>query len=549
MKNILYACMFLAICGIITLSSCGQEPENTAPAAPVNLTVSDFTETSATLTWEGATTSYEIVIGDAEALPVTGKTHTAEGLTAGAEYTWKVRAVEGGLAGEWADGPVFTTTPGAPTNLAVSNRTETSATFTWEGTTFGYEIVIGEAEPMIVNAKTYTTEGLTASTEYTWKVRSVVGDNIAGEWTDGPAFTTTPVAPKTLRVADLTETSATFTWEGTAASYEIVVGEAEAMIVNAKTYTAEGLTASTRYTWKVRAVIGDNTAGEWVDGPAFTTWAEPIEVEFLYNISNGYSAHPGKGQMVILFTTFDPQSPNKTGWFVQLAFVTPPIEEIPRMQYLDIPAGTYDSSYSGQPNTLYTTETKLMEVAADGNFVEPMPTVVSGTMTISGDHTNSSVTMRLFLDDGRHIMATYNGEILLKNPSHIPALYTEFTRADVKGKTFYGSMNYFVRMYDDGEATGNRFLFTMDLYAPGSSTSVITDGTYTFTKGIDDFEIFTGGLSQYLEDGHMGNYDNIKSGTVTITNTGGDTYTIVTNFELDSGVKFEKSYSGTVTPR
>ena len=76
-------------------------------------------------------------------------------------------------------------------------------------------------------------------------------------------------APTNLSVTDITWLSAKLTWSGTADSYEIAVGN--------KTYTATttlcaptDLSASTPYTWKVRAKKGNNYS-EWVDGPNFTT--------------------------------------------------------------------------------------------------------------------------------------------------------------------------------------------------------------------------------------------------------------------------------------
>lgn len=78
----------------------------------------------------------------------------------------------------------------APTALAVSNITETSAVLTWEGTTTTYEVSVG-TQTQTVNAKTFTATGLTAETQYTWKVRATDGTNFS-EYATGQPFTTLP---------------------------------------------------------------------------------------------------------------------------------------------------------------------------------------------------------------------------------------------------------------------------------------------------------------------------------------------------------------------
>ncbi len=186
--------MLLVTGSIMVLNSCKEkDPDPVAPAAPTNLAFDDVKDVTAVLTWAGEATTYEVAVGDAAAVPVTGKKYTATSLTPETAYAWKVRAKAGDLFSDWVDGPEFTTTeeivlPDAPTNLNVDDITETSAVFTWEGTTTSYEINVGSII-QVVDAKTFTATTLTAATNYAWKVRAKDGD-VYSAWVDGDSFTT-----------------------------------------------------------------------------------------------------------------------------------------------------------------------------------------------------------------------------------------------------------------------------------------------------------------------------------------------------------------------
>ncbi len=198
------ACTLALMCGVAMLGSCEKEPgktqpetpENpTPPAAPTALAVIGVTKTAATFTWSGTSTSYEISVGDNITQTVDAKTITISTLTAQTQYVWKVRAKDGELYSEWANGTAFTTEDAVdvPTNLAVSadDITDTSAIFTWEGSATTYEISIGTDITETVNAKTFTATTLAAETSYTWKVRAKDGE-LYSKWVNGTKFTTKP---------------------------------------------------------------------------------------------------------------------------------------------------------------------------------------------------------------------------------------------------------------------------------------------------------------------------------------------------------------------
>ena len=161
----------------------------------------------------------------------------------------------------------------APTALAASNITETSAEVTWNGTASSYEVRLagGTAETVSTTSKTFT--GLTAGTTYTVQVRAVC-ESSNSSWVS-TTFTTQSSqvdpcdAPTALTASNVTQTEATITWNGTASSYEVRLagGTAETVSTTSKTFT--GLTAGTAYTVEVRAVC-ESSQSAWVS-TSFTT--------------------------------------------------------------------------------------------------------------------------------------------------------------------------------------------------------------------------------------------------------------------------------------
>ena len=84
----------------------------------------------------------------------------------------------------------------APTGLAVSNVTNTSATLSWNaGAATEWEVHYGTdannyGTPVAVTEPTYTITGLTASTNYVAQVRAKYGDNLYSEWVSFEGFKT-----------------------------------------------------------------------------------------------------------------------------------------------------------------------------------------------------------------------------------------------------------------------------------------------------------------------------------------------------------------------
>ena len=167
------------------------------------------------------------------------------------------------------------------TDLTASGSRETTNAYPT------YELVVTNVatgvETPITNATTpYALEGLTASTEYTVKVRTHCDENSTSDWSAAVSFTTlngggedpTCDVPTAVTTSNITATSVTVSWTGTASQYEVEVTDGTTPVsqtVTANQYTFTGLTASTNYTVRVRAICDGGVTSDWSAAQSFTT--------------------------------------------------------------------------------------------------------------------------------------------------------------------------------------------------------------------------------------------------------------------------------------
>ncbi len=164
----------------------------------------------------------------------------------------------------------------APTDLAVSAITQTSATVTWTGTATSYEVRLNGAEAVTVSETTYTYSDLTAETDYTVEVRAVCEDS-ESDWVE-VSFTTlaeeivvTPPTVTTLEATNVTGNSATLNGTVIAGSepitiqgFAVWVGENnepdywfEVELGENMTYVMTDLEEATTYHFAAYAVTGE----------------------------------------------------------------------------------------------------------------------------------------------------------------------------------------------------------------------------------------------------------------------------------------------------
>ncbi len=194
--------------------SCDKPPVTVAPEtldAPAGLETGTLTATTAELSWTVVTEAekYEVEINGMDAAEVNTAAYQATGLTPETEYTWRVRALKGGLESDWVSGPTFTTPedgggeptpPPPPAGLEVTEISFSGALLSWQhADADSHEVVIDGGEAIPVTGLSYRATGLEPVTTYSWKVRSC-RDDLWSEWEEGGDFTTgeVVVGPLTL---------------------------------------------------------------------------------------------------------------------------------------------------------------------------------------------------------------------------------------------------------------------------------------------------------------------------------------------------------------
>ena len=133
---------------------------------------------------------------------VTPTTYTLKATELKAEYSWKVRAVNGGGDGPWSQEYTFKIMPPAPDQVTLSEPAddaediELTTTFKWEPVEGAeqYEIEFQNQETFVKHSITTeeteaTSDKLVINTEYTWKVRAIAQE-VEGEWSTTRTFTT-----------------------------------------------------------------------------------------------------------------------------------------------------------------------------------------------------------------------------------------------------------------------------------------------------------------------------------------------------------------------
>ncbi len=166
-----------------------ETTDTTPPSAPTNLTSPARSSTSVTLRWTASTdnvavTGYTVTSGAAVVATVTEAEATVTGLTPSTTYSFTVRARDGAgnvsaptAALNVTTAAPDTSAPTAPTALAASSVTSSSASLSWSASTddvgvAAYDVYYGTTRATTVTVTSATITGLAPSTSYSFTVRA-----------------------------------------------------------------------------------------------------------------------------------------------------------------------------------------------------------------------------------------------------------------------------------------------------------------------------------------------------------------------------------------
>jgi hypothetical protein len=275
-------------------NSGSAQTTGTAAAAPSPPTInsSSATTTSITLNFSlGAnSTSTRAYLNGGFDGSTSGTSYTFSGLSPGTAYTLALYGYNGVVQSTTSSGGSFSTQTGAaltPTfgaNTSVSGGftgsvTNYSASYTWGISTNSGSVSFGSPSG---STYPFTVSGLSAGASATVTVTTTrTGYTSGSANTTGTASVVAPSAPSPSVTSGPTQTTVTISWSapsngGSAITrYEAQLGSSGYVnIGNVLTQSLSGLTASTSYTYFVRAVnaAGTSTAGS----VSFTTLAAPV---------------------------------------------------------------------------------------------------------------------------------------------------------------------------------------------------------------------------------------------------------------------------------
>jgi hypothetical protein len=270
----------------------------TLPAAPcpeVTTVTTNTYQSAAEIAWVSDAVSFKFNYRRTNAQNWIESTLTTpsirlDDLVSNAGYEFRIQAICSNASGdqsEWVNG-TFTTRElscFAPTAITSTAITYKSATVTWTGEANKYEFAyrVGNAEwttRNVENASTITLTGLTPSTTYSIRVRSICSDDISA-WATA-SFTTTEVTclvPTNLLATGITPTTAQLSWDADDDNLTWNLRYREGAItswttinnLSAKSYKVEGLQSNTAYLWTVRGICDAGLTSGWATQSEYST--------------------------------------------------------------------------------------------------------------------------------------------------------------------------------------------------------------------------------------------------------------------------------------
>ncbi|CAM1345469.1 fibronectin type III domain-containing protein [Tenacibaculum amylolyticum] len=270
-----------------------------APSVPGNLTATDISFTSASLTWDPSTDNvgvvgYDIYKGNSLVQSTTNTSFNLTGLAINTSHTYSVKAKD--EQGNTSDPATVTfrtlkdnEAPSTPLNLAISNLTCTSAKLSWGSCNdnvgvAGYDVYLNGTLVGTTSNTSFNFTGLSVNASYTCAVRckDSSGNTSTSASTSfkTPKDVDAPTKPFNLRVSNLTCLSAKLSWGACndnvgVAGYDVYKNGALIASTSSTSLNLTGLSVNTQYNCSVRC---KDAAGN-VSAAASVTFRTPKDVD------------------------------------------------------------------------------------------------------------------------------------------------------------------------------------------------------------------------------------------------------------------------------
>jgi len=285
---------------------------------------------SATLSWTGDGTDYEVNIKEASAptwpsanTAVTGNTYTFTGLLPATAYTLRLRqncTADSLDYSEWVEHSFITDSLVCitPSALATTEVTNATATFTWTagGDEHQWDIHVWNTifdSTYRIAAQPATIGGFTAGITYNATIRALCGTELyEGDWSDTIQFTTATCPDVTgLTTANVTYNSVTLNWDDNTEAQSWMIeygpsgftqGQGIQGTSNTASFVATGLTDGMTYDFHVKAVCGtDWFSDNWASVTA-TTQPAPEGIDHVDGVSCTIFPNPATSATTVSVT-------------------------------------------------------------------------------------------------------------------------------------------------------------------------------------------------------------------------------------------------------
>lgn len=203
------------------LRSDSTRPDTTAPTTPSHLKSPSQTANSISLQWDASiddvgVVGYDVYRDQTLLARVSGTAYTVSGLEPQTSYTFTVRAADAAGNVSNPSSPLTVSTlaqgtdprpPAAPANLRVTAHSDTTVSLQWEpsadhAAVTAYKIYQGDAlaDTVPASSNSYTVNGLTPETEYTFSVKARDAAGNLSPASNAVRVTTDASAPGTVPV-------------------------------------------------------------------------------------------------------------------------------------------------------------------------------------------------------------------------------------------------------------------------------------------------------------------------------------------------------------
>ena len=286
------------------------------PSAPTSLLASAVSSSQINLSWtdnSGNETGFDLerssdgsTFNALASVDANTTTYQNTGLTANTKYYYRVRSKNSAGSSGWSNVVEATTqappvtVPSTPTGLLASAVSSSQINLSWtdnSGNETGFDLerssdgsTFNALASVDANATTYQNTGLTANTKYYYRVRaknsagSSGWSNVAEATTQAPPVTV-PSTPASLLASAVSSSQINLSWtdnSGNETGFDLerssdgsTFNALASVDANATTYQNTGLTANTKYYYRVRAKNSAGSSG-WSNVAEATTQAPPV---------------------------------------------------------------------------------------------------------------------------------------------------------------------------------------------------------------------------------------------------------------------------------